>query len=144
MAHVVSVHKVDGPGLACADEQMRGRTVLVGQNDRSARAQVEVYELELVLVERREVVRDAQAAAGSAQSKETIPVVEAARGIGIEAAVASFKEDVTVRVHGRCPAGLPDSSEPGIWRGVKHADLHERARIVAQKPAVVGAIVAVR
>ena len=52
--------------------------------------------------------------------------------------------EVAGGIGGQPSAGLPDAAEAAVGRGVVHHDLLQARRIVAEDPAVVGTLVAVR
>ena len=60
--HMVTIHEVDFALFATTNQQVRMRCAPNGirQNKRATRTQVQISSVQVVLIERREVVRDAQ------------------------------------------------------------------------------------
>ena len=149
---VVPIEQINSTLLARANQQMgvRGAADRIRQHHGAAGAEIVVHGIERGLIKRREVVSHDQqivrSSVGGGDFDET--VTQTVRGLaGIireERPVSRLKIDIAVGVRGRSGAGLPDAAQPAVGTRVIDSNLLQRLRVIAEQPAMIRTVVAVR
>ena len=88
-------------------------------------------------------VNQSRSVPGRADLDEAVAEVPSAR-VSVERPVAGQRVEVADRIGRQSSAGLPDSGEAAVGRGVVDHDLLQARRVVAEDPAVIRTLIAVR
>src|SRR5215475_9407195 len=119
------------------------RSRLIGQQSRSARAQVAVAVIQVFLVGRRKVIADQNGGAFVCELQFGVTVIASA-GRRVERSIAGRHVNISLYVGGRSSVTCPNSALSAIGGHVESRFLGQRCWIVCHHPAVIRTNVAGR